>query len=752
MKIKRPQSAAFPLLLLTIILLPLYSWADNTFSPGMRNLTITDMQYHSGPRSIPAPPDGFKVYQGTPFPPLPGNEPRRITVKAPLVIDPSFSNSQLSLYFGPSDQPFSFALNGSIVMARGSWTGEYRSMQFQSVLYQIPGALLVYSPLTNILTFEIYPEHETAPFQPPVLAIDKDAALMVFTRNFFSVNMVQGASLLGLFLGLYFLFRFASRRFQHKPYLYFGLLCLSFSVSYFNIILSNNAANELLNEKITRSYFPLAVLCVTLFVREYTGRLKQKAWFTILLLVLCISASVLIWLQPTKKDVHLIFNTVTSNAIITPMLIICIGFLIYTFVHKRRWEYMALLGTFLLLIVFSLYDLQYFGSGTAPFCWLVPYGFFVLVTVIFMILAKEDSDQFAESLRSAEENRRQNESMRRVIGQIEKVAGSLVESGQNTEDIINRAVHTVNETNNQSRELSRRILGELGRLDSVIARISTRMETTGVKIPMAIANQTSVVEETNRTIESMGRQIDHTVESTTETNLAAQELSRMASDSKDLVMNSSESIEKIAEYSAFIGDILKKMEEIVESSNFLSINAAIESARAGEAGKGFSIVATEIRTLAEKSKESLEESTRKLYQMSSYIQDSLSQSREVSRKLLDIIEKSSRSAVMISGIADLMQEQKTGSRAIEEGSRSLMKESLSIKDMAEEEQTENAGIRQALSGLKSSFEEITALLKCQEESEAMIQEAISGIESVLEVNRENSAILKETMRMGSTES
>jgi methyl-accepting chemotaxis protein len=64
-----------------------------------------------------------------------------------------------------------------------------------------------------------------------------------------------------------------------------------------------------------------------------------------------------------------------------------------------------------------------------------------------------------------------------------------------------------------------------------------------------------------------------------------------------------ETIVRLSEHNQAIGEIIASVDDLAEQSNLLSVNASIEATKAGEQGKGFLVVAQEIKSLAEQSRQ-----------------------------------------------------------------------------------------------------------------------------------------------------
>ncbi|MBE3554833.1 MAG: hypothetical protein IMW85_07570 [Thermicanus sp.] len=101
----------------------------------------------------------------------------------------------------------------------------------------------------------------------------------------------------------------------------------------------------------------------------------------------------------------------------------------------------------------------------------------------------------------------------------------------------------------------------------------------------------------------------------------------------ELVSTQVDQIKVLKEYNARVTEIIDTITQLTNQINLLSLNAGIEAARAGEHGKGFTVVAEEVRKLAEQTKGSARKIAESIFAMNETIERTIELIRQGSKTM-----------------------------------------------------------------------------------------------------------------------
>lgn len=141
------------------------------------------------------------------------------------------------------------------------------------------------------------------------------------------------------------------------------------------------------------------------------------------------------------------------------------------------------------------------------------------------------------------------------------------------------------------------------------------------------------------------------------------------------------SMNKLSEHSKEVEEIVKVINGIATQTNLLALNASIEAARAGEHGKGFSVVAGEVKKLAEMTTHSTENIAELIRRIQDQIEKTL---LEVEKSLLAVEKGKELTDQTSAKIDDILHTNNLVKTEVQYAFENLHNEKMKVKDELEQ--------------------------------------------------------------------
>ncbi len=247
----------------------------------------------------------------------------------------------------------------------------------------------------------------------------------------------------------------------------------------------------------------------------------------------------------------------------------------------------------------------------------------------------------------------------------------------------------------------------------------------------AVAEQAAVVAQSGAGIEELIANVRSIALNVEQVDTQYDGLKSASESGAARIAEANAQIEKVAAMSGLVLDANRAIASIAARTNLLAMNAAIEAAHAGEAGAGFSVVADEIRKLAEQSGAQSKEVGARLKEVKSSVDAAVlaaggaaegfaevskrieavsSHQEEIRNALREQAEGSKQVLDAIGTINGVTETVKDGAREMTDGAKSLMEGMRKLNELSARVREEMRIIASDVESIGASFTDVLALV------------------------------------------
>ena len=331
------------------------------------------------------------------------------------------------------------------------------------------------------------------------------------------------------------------------------------------------------------------------------------------------------------------------------------------------------------------------------------FGLFILIIGIFSgVLIGKTITHSIDMLvqRASEISKRTGDLTAKIPVDSKDEVGKLGNAFNGMIDGLRGIISNVLETANEVSEMVRQLSVSSQDINATLEEVSSTVQ----EISAGSARTAQRVGETSNVVEEMTSQI---VSITQDSQVAVEKMNQIS----DAVGDTMEVINELAKRSTEIQEFVKIIGDIANQTNLLALNASIEAARAGDAGRGFTVVAEEVKKLAE---------------------DSADAADQIGHLINDIIDKVDSAVTNMQTSTDKVMEGKTVitdvSTRIQDvmakGAKGVEEKISEISAMSENSASATEETSAATEEIASSMEQMTSLIQLLIEREDELRELV----------------------------